>query len=377
MSAAESPAGGHPLLILPTLETGGQGMRFITLAESLREHAGGATFLAGPGSLRERAAASAEVVDCDWLSGGRGELRALAGELARRHDWVVAGCAPETVDVLPALLATGLHLVLDNVPGTFPEWFGAAGWERLRTLLAAFAASSRVVLSAASSAQAREHERDIGLAPGAVHPWPVGLRPPALRPPIVAGAPHSIGILARLAPEKLPAIAGAARLVAAGRSRRHDVRLEVFGGGDAARVRALLERLLPAHAWTLHGETATPLAALAACDAVVATGRAAVEALMLGRGVVTARPAGGPGAELGAVVTPANLDTAAAHNFNWSRLEPVAADATWAALERLPDSAREALRRRARRRFSAAAHLRTALALAARLEPCAGSLPAT
>jgi hypothetical protein len=90
-----------------------------------------------------------------------------------------------------------------------------------------------------------------------------------------------------------------------------------------------------------------------AADAVVATGRAAVEALMAGRRVVAAKSLRDRRGQLGPAITPTTFDAAAADNFSWRTGDPADAGEVWAELEALSAADVTAVRDRARAQLSA------------------------
>jgi len=325
--------------------------RFIDAQLRRRGHA--TTFITAGGTGTERARATSQVIEADWVKLGPAGIARAVREAAPGHAWTVIACAPELLDALPDALAGPVHLCVHSVPGALESWYSAAELDAFRVLLAAGHRSGRAAISAASSRQAADHAAALGLPAGAVRTWPPGVRPPAGVPPPAAGPPRRFAVVARLAPEKLGAVRMAAALVAAARAQGREAVLDVHGDGPAREALAAeLAATLPRGAWTLHGATRDPWAALATADAAVATGAAAIEALMLARRVAAAPS--GPDGGAGPAVTPATYDDLAADNLGWRGRSAVAAEETLAGLDALTGRDLLELQRRARNEYSPA-----------------------
>jgi hypothetical protein len=98
-------------------------------------------------------------------------------------------------------------------------------------------------------------------------------------------------------------------------------------------------------------------------DVVVGGGRAALEALALGRRVATVKVTSDARGELGAPVTPHTLDDHVHDNFRWNERPPVPAGEVWEALERQPEASVALVSERVRHELSDDAMLDRELAL--------------
>jgi adenine-specific DNA methylase len=97
-----------------------------------------------------------------------------------------------------------------------------------------------------------------------------------------------LALVSRLSRRKLSHVSAAANLVAAGRATGREVRLDVYGAGPVQdEAVELIESRLPPVAWRLRGPVEDPRAAMRGADVVMGGGRAALEALALGRRVAT------------------------------------------------------------------------------------------
>jgi hypothetical protein len=199
-------------------------------------------------------------------------------------------------------------------------------------------------LTAASEVDAREHERRLELGSGALVAFPHGLEHCSDDDRPRSGPIRTVALVSRLERIKLPHVAAAAELVSAGRAAGAEVVLEVHGAGHAeSEAVALLEAALPASAFTMHGATSEPLAAMRGADVVVGGGRTCLEALSVGRLAVVGRAEPPEGAvvsapspgHLGAPVTPATFDAHVADNFSSIGRPPARATDVWRALESL------------------------------------------
>ncbi len=364
-------AGGRLLLLRPTLALGGVETRLVTLAEALRDAGGEATMLAGPGPLAPRARACARLQVVDWAGLGDRAVDRIVENAAAGQACAVLACEPVLLRTVPRLAARvpvvlGLHGRGDrNRMG-----FGLAGGRRLPEAIGLLAASGRVALYGTSAVQARANARLLGIADAAIRAVPNGVAAPPAPREVSHGPACRVAVVCRLAPEKLNNVRAAVELAGAGRAAGRPVVLDVHGSGPAAGfVRRLLARRLPAGSWRLHGTAPDGLAAAAAADVVVATGRAAVEALVMGRRVVAAKSLSDPRGQLGPLVTPATFDAVAAENFGWRSRPALAAEDVWSAIEAVGPDDVAAVRDRARAELSPARMLRGILQLAAGLDP--------
>jgi hypothetical protein len=366
------------LILRPTLALGGVETRLATLAERLHDAGGVATVLAGDGPLAARVTACARLQRVDWPRLSDSELRQLVATAAGGHTCAVMACEPlllravaPLAEHVPVLL--GLHGRGDrNRMG-----FGLLGGRRLPRLIAALVASGRVVLTGTSPVQARDNARVLGLPDDAVHVSPNCVTAPPAPATVSAGEVATVALVCRLAPEKLHNVRAAIALVAAGRAAGRPVVLDVFGRGSATRlVRRLLARGLPDGAWRLRGEVGDPFSAVAHADVVVGTGRAAVEALVMGRRVVVAKALHDPAGQLGALITPATFDAAADENFGWRSHPALAPQDVWRALDSVCEADVAAVRDRAHEELSAPRMLARELELLATLAPAPAPAPA-
>jgi hypothetical protein len=371
VNRSDTPSGHRILILRPHLDVGGVETRFLTFAEALSAQGGEVTLLAGPGPLEERAKACASVRPVDFARIGDRDLHALVTEAAAGHTGAMLAAEPMLMRAVPHLAAKlpvvlGLHGRGDrNRLG-----FGLVGGRRLPEAVAAMAGSGRVALVAAAEAQAEAQARLLGLPAEAVAVSPNAVPSPGGPAAAAHGPVRSLVVLCRLAPDKLHNVAAAIELTAAGRSAGRDVVLHVHGDGAVAPlVRRMLSRRLPRGAWEMHGRTDSSSAVLAGADAVVGTGRAAVEALMLGRRVVPAKTVPDRAGLLGPVITPETFDAAARENFSWRSLAPVPAAEVWAGLERVGEDAVAAVCERARRELQPASMVERELALLDALGP--------
>jgi hypothetical protein len=258
---------------------------------------------------------------------------------------------------------------MHDVPRGHADWHGKRV-DRARRLVQALHRSGSALISASSELQARDYEDDLGLPRGALAAARNGVVLPPGPPAVSSGPIRSITLVARLSIEKLPHVRAAAELAAAGRARGSAVRLDVHGAGPAEdQVREVLATHLPADAWRLHGTADRPLDVMADADVVVATGRAAVEALVLGRRLVPAKSVPDPAGQLGAPVTPETFDVACEDNFSWRTRTPLDPAVVWDTLERPSPEELEAVTARARREYSAEAMLEHEAGLLAALGP--------
>jgi hypothetical protein len=271
---------------------------------------------------------------------------------------VLLRAVPRLASRVPVLL--GLHGRGDpNRLG-----FGFFGGRRLPQVLAELLATRRVALVATCQVQARTQARQLGLPEQAVLISPNGVPAPAGAARLSAGAVRSIALVCRLTREKLTNVAAAIELTAAGRDAGRNVTLDIYGAGRAAPVvRAMLNRRLPAGAWRMHGPIASPAAAMEGADVVVGTGRASVEALVMGRRVVPAKTIRSSEGQLGPVITMATFDEVAAENFSWRTRAPVAGVEVWRQLESVTPEAVGAVCARARRELTPSAMLARELAI--------------
>jgi hypothetical protein len=366
------------LLVLPDLEPGGMQTRFLTTARAAAARGIGVTLLSGDGPLRREAAAAAELRLIDW-SGPHAATLEAACDAAHGHTAAVVALDPGNVHVLPGLAArTALHVCVHNLPGTFRGWWAPAALDRLPELLAALHAHAPASLSAPSERVARVHERDLELAAGTIGAWPSGVDVPGTPPPAPRGPIRSVTVICRLAAEKAPILAAAAELLAAGRALGSDAELHVHGAGpDAGPLRDLLAERLPDGGWHLHGATADALAVLREADVVVATGRAALEAVACQRRVAVSRAYGHADGHLGPPVTAGNLEELAGLTMSWADRPPLHAGDVWRALDATGAYASAAAGEAVRSRHSGGASLDGLLALidaAQRREPDPWSL---
>jgi hypothetical protein len=89
---------------------------------------------------------------------------------------VVIDCLPVTLPVVPALARrVPVQLCVHATPAVLAEDFGGhSSMPGLGSVLSGLHRSGRVVLTAASRLEANEHERVLGLPPGALAPCPKG-----------------------------------------------------------------------------------------------------------------------------------------------------------------------------------------------------------
>jgi hypothetical protein len=280
------------LLIRDAFGHDGGATRFLALAEALRGHGGHPKIVSGPGPLDERAAEAGALELVDWptmqgLEALRVLERATEGQTA-----VVIDCNPVTFPMVPALARqVPVHLCVHATPAVLADDFGRhCSMAALGAVLGALHRSGRVALTAASELEASEHERVLDLPQGALVPCPNGVHVPERDGPSAAGPIRSVALVTRLVDVKLPHVAAAAELVAAGRAAGREVDLDVHGAGpsEAAAV-AAIEAILPPGAWRLHGPTNQPLEVIRGADVVVGGGRTCLEAMSLGRRVAVAR----------------------------------------------------------------------------------------
>ncbi len=359
------------LLLRPTLALGGVETRLVTLAGAMRDAGGAATVLAGPGPLAGQAAECARLRIVDWSRLAGEEADRLVDAVAAEHTCAVVACEPRLLRTVPRLAARvpvllGLHGRGDrNRMG-----FGLVGGRRLPEAIGLLAASGRVGLYGTSPVQARANARLLGLPDDAVRAVPNSVAAPPAPAEASAGPIASVALVCRLAPEKLNNVRAAVELVEAGRAAGRAVVLDVHGGGPAERfVARMLRRRLPAGAWRMHGATRDPFGAAAAADVVVATGRAAVEGLVMGRRVVAAKSLSDARGQLGPLVTRSTYDAVAAENFGWRTQPALAAAAVWSAAEAVAADEVAAVRDRARGELSPRRMLERSLELLAALDP--------
>jgi putative flippase GtrA len=361
------------LLILPSLAYGGMERQLIDLARALRERGGRATILAGDGPLADEAREVAEVELIDW-SRPAAETAARAVQLARGA--VVALPAdPLLMHLLEPLAgAAYLHVAVHGRPGALESWFGPHGTQLLGRVVPELYDDGRATFTASSVPNGVEHARRLGLPPGAMPAWLPGVAGvPASAP--ATGPVRRVTVVVRLSPEKLAMVAAGAELVAAGLDAGADVTLDVYGEGPAEdAVRRLLAQRLPEHRFRLLGPATRPLEVAGAADAVVNAGRAAIEALMLGRRVVT--PLVGPGGRsgVGPAVRPDNFAVLKERNFVWQD-EPRDPRRTWEEMTAITADDLRVLSHRARNELSSEAlldgHLAALARGAARRKPAA------
>jgi hypothetical protein len=342
------------LLIRHALGYDGGVTRFLSLAETLRRRGGEATILAGRGPLEGRAADSGTLRRVDWTGPTRRELGDLLRREARGHTAALIGCLPQTLPLVPDLAREiPVHLCVHSTPEALEESFRRRRpLSELSRALDSLHASGRVILSAASEAEAREHEERLGLPPASLSAFPNGVAArDGARPS--AGPIHTVALVSRLSVHKLPHVVAAAELVAAGLDAGREVRLEVHGSGNAEREAIeAIESRLPEGAWRLREATDRPSDAMRGADVVVGGGRTSLEALALGRRVAPAKAAADPRGQLAAPVTPATLDRHVYDNFRWSGRAPVAAADAWATLERQTESSLGLVQERVRHELS-------------------------
>jgi hypothetical protein len=357
------------LLVRQRLGHAGGVTRFLALAKALIARGGRATMIAGPGPLQGRAAALGVLEAVDWSSGASRDGERFLAAAAYNRTATLIGCMPLTLPMVPALARIApVHLCVHATPGALSASFAPRlSMSALGSILDALDRSGRVLLTAASELEAREHEEMLGLRTGTLAWVPNGVELPD-RSEARAGPIRRVALVSRLVAIKLPHVIAAIDLVAAGRAAGRDVSLEVHGAGPAgAQVRALLDARLPSDAWTLHGTTDRPLEVMRRADVVVGGARACLEATSVGRRAAVAQavgpaeaaasvPAGVKG-RLGAPVTPATLELHLADNFRWTRRSPVAPAEAWQELEVMPVEDLERVRDHVHAKVSAAAML--------------------
>ena len=355
------------LLIVPSLAYGGMELQMIELARALGRRGGSATIMAADGPLAAQAREVAEVELTDW-SRPREETAGRAAELVR-GGVAVLPADPVLAHLVEPLAAAGLvHLCVHNRPGTFEGWFPPDVLAELLASAPRLHASRRVAFTASSSPNAVAHALGLGLPPGSIRAWFPGVDAPA-GGEVAAGPVRRVAVVTRLSPEKLPILASAALLVAAGLEAGADVVLDVHGEGPAEdATRELLAQHLPPDRFRLLGATPRPLEALADAGAVVNAGRSAIEALLVGRRVVTPLldPLGRTG--VGPPVSPESFADFKERNFVWSG-EPQDPRAVWEEMIAMPGEALRALRECARRELSSEALLDAHLAAMAQRGP--------
>lgn len=339
-----------PRLVLMTgaLVRGGMEMQFLDLAREHRRRGGEVVIIGDEGPLENTFAEIGSVVLVTHPFGQRNTSIDLIFSELTQDTYCAISLQNSYFSLLPLMTITSKVLICaHNRIGSFEHWLPPKSLSRFGKLVRALEADSRLLMSASNRSNAEGHARIFGLRDDAVFAWYPSVECQSIIPPAIREGPITIGVIARLSPEKLLLVEAALVLLQAALNFGENARLLIAGAGNARpEFEACVARSGLSFHVTFIGETDDAVSTCRQFDVTVANGRVALEALLAGSRLVAVSvdPTDHPEQRLHSVVQPSNVDELAAENFA-PGLSSVPACDIWSAIEDVTEDMRCSLQK--------------------------------